>query len=438
MIDFFKQQVAKTLAKKEKFYNCVRSDEEFIVYNKNTNHYLSFNDFQLDNLTENIVMLMKNLPVKESDKRIAFVIDSFFIGNTSGIFTFVKHFAKMCQNLGYVLDLIVDQYDGIEVPRKFDTSNVSYFYTSGFHDTRNLSLMYKMTYESKVRPEIFARSFKNYLTEFKPIAVVSHSFSSTIALYKLKPLLDELGIKPLAYTHIGDIMCPNNVDLLDFGDDITLNYIRLLKHLPFSVGTQTLASQKALDKMHLKSKPLLLPEPYYEPQSFYKTPSGTRGVLIVSSNYERKRFDLMFEILSITGLPVTVVCGLAKRKKDQKSLRQMAMDAGVQGYRQINDLPNDLMVDIIKQHRVLLHMSEIEVMPYAILEASSHIPCIVNKNAPYTDGIPGSVVKIDPDDMYECVSTIMEVYGDTYEYLSFDSREYVADCEQIWSEFLGI
>lgn len=157
---------------------------------------------------------------------------------------------------------------------------------------------------------------------------------------------------------------------------------------------------------------------------------------MIGSNYKRKNFQKMFDILAITGLPCTVVCGVDIDKETGESLEEMAQKAGVQGVRIIKDLPNEYMHYIINGSKVMLHLSEIEVLPYAILESAPHIPCIINGEAPWAKDFPIPHIPVNPDDIFECVMKISEAYGDKFEYPVLDLDVYKTDCEAEWKTVL--
>lgn len=381
--------------------------------------------------------MAKLSPVKEKGMkyRVAFLMESFFIGNSSGVYTFIRHFATMCKEHDMHLDIILDQKSIREIPDDMAADHVSIFiHDNEFHNPEGY-VMFTKEFEGGVRSEVFERTFKQYLEEFTPDLVVGHSMPSTKALHNMSDLFKEKGIKRLAYTHIGDVMDPNNIDMLDFRSEVILDYLDLFQEIDFPIGTQTKSSKEAIEKVAPKGECIVLPEPYYSPNGNYRPTKSTLGVLIIASHYSRKRFDLMFEILAITGLPVTVICG--NDTLGGVTLRELAEKAGVQGYRQITNMPNKYLSGIIAQHRVMLHLSEAEVMPYAILEASEKIPCIINGNAPWAEGeLPCPVIKVDPSDVYGCVSTIIETYGDAFEYKVFDSASYTTNCDAKWKEFI--
>jgi hypothetical protein len=392
-------------------------------------------------LLEPTVTALKDLPYKESDKpRVAFMVDSLFIGNHSGIFTFLRHFQKLALESGWMLDIISDaslKHDGTEnvFPDSFDTSNVSCFVSDGVAEKDGGAIYFTPETADKEYVEFYRKNLSDYLKMAKPKLLVTHSYSTTKAVHEMYDEVKELVPNVVAYTHIGDIMDENNIESLDFGSELTLKYINLLNEIEFPVGTQTQASHVALSHFVEPESVKLLPEPYYEGQTYYATPDNTKGVLIISSFYDRKRFELMFEVLGIAGLPVTVVTGLDE--KDGVTLRELAIKNDVQGYRQLNNIPNEFLNGIIKQHRCLLHLSDIEVMPYAILEASAHIPCVVNGNAPWArEELPCPVYRVDVDNLFECVSTLVEVYGDTFEYKAFNVENYAESVLSAWSELV--
>ena len=195
------------------------------------------------------------------------------------------------------------------------------------------------------------------------------------------------GIKYCTYTHIGDIMDSDNKEMIDFQDSLVRKYIELLKETDIPLATQTPGVKQRLIDLLDRDNITVLPEPYFEPSLIYTTKQGTKGVLMIGSNYRRKNYQKMFDVLAITGLPATVVCA-QDTDIDGNKLIDMALKSGVNGFRIINNIPNEYIHTVIKSHRCLLHLSEIEVLPYAVLESLQHIPCIINGKAPWSKDFP--------------------------------------------------
>lgn len=409
------------------------TDKDYFYEAEGTNWCFGKED--MSQKLDSAVELLNAYPPKKADKRIAFLVDSYYIGEHSGIFTFIRHFNTMAEELGFHLDLISEIV--FDIPHHWDTSNVSFFFMPHFSGEWGKE-MYCAMEEQAVRSQTMQLAFEDYLNEYLPSLVVSHSYSATKVLVEKQDELDSRNIPYMAYTHIGDIMDPDNTDILDFTDEVVRDFISLLSDHDIPIGTQTASSKRALKTVLRRDGISILPEPFYTPEMTYRTVNGTKGVIIVSSNYKRKNFDKMFEALAITGLPVTVVCGSDVNPENGKTLKQMAMEAGVQQFRIMRNVPNRYITSIISSHRVMLHLSDIEVMPYALLEGSVHIPCIINGVAPWSQDIPVPHIPVDPNDLMEVVTRLNETYGDTYEYLGLDADEYGKDCLKIWKGVLNV
>lgn len=259
---------------------CTCSDDD-----NDNNRYIKFEHkgeihmipfYMLEDMASEREAILEKYPVKSGDKRIAFMVDHFFIGNTSGIFTFIKHFAQMCRDMGYNLDIITEVSAHDRLPETFDMSNVSLFFMPDYVQNLNGRMYFTPEHEDEVRAPTMQLSMEGYLQEFTPELVVAHSYSATKAMDNLQPILDGMDAKYMTYTHIGDVMDSNNVEMIDFKDDLVREYITLLESIDFPIGTQTPGVRQQLLNLLGDKEIHVLPEPFFEPQTVYRTKDGKR------------------------------------------------------------------------------------------------------------------------------------------------------------------
>lgn len=367
---------------------------------------------------------LKAHPVKKGDKRVAFLVDNYFVANSSGIFTFLVHMNTLLEKYDIRMDIISDI--GYELPEKWDTSNVSFFFMTDYLEDGKGDF-WEFDEEEQTDVHTMRSSFENYYTTYRPIVVISNS---CVSAWILENYPD---INGLHYTHHGDIMAPGKTAYLGLTEKTVRQYVEVLKKAKHPHGSQTQSSVNATQKI-LNQPVILLPEPYYKPRTIYRHNGDRHGVLMIGSNYTRKNYEQMFEIIAVTGLAAIVVTD-----KDSE-LKELARKKGVASIKIIEDIPNEYVEYFIKQARCMLHLSHTEYLPYSVLEAATDIPVIVNQNAPWCSNgdLPFNAIKVDPDDIFGSACMLQEVYGDSFNYLGYDVEEYGEEAEKLWINFLGV
>ena len=317
-------------------------------------------------------------------KRIAFVVEPWVLAKGTGVATFMAHSSLMCKLNGYYLDVITTPHttapcDGLTL---FKGDNL---------------------YGTLI----------SYLQEHKPEMIVAHTHKSTSVLNQI-----ETEIPRYAYTHIGDLLDVEN-PLGDISRADARSYLALLGEITYPIATQSISTQERLSALLPDKEVVVLPEPYYTDDCKER---GKEGLLIIGSHARRKRKDLMLRAAAETGLPVTVVASWAG--DFDKHIKK----AGIVDCTLLIGQTNDKVMELIKTHRVLLHFADLEFMPYSILEASPHLPCLVSNKAEWCKGeLPCPVTKVNTTD---AVQEIMGAYIGNY--VGFDTSAYIQEFEGKW------
>lgn len=146
-------------------------------------------------------------------------------------------------------------------------------------------------------------------------------------------------------------------------------------------------------------------------------------VIIVSGDYKRKQIPEMLRVLSKSDLRVVVF------STDRVSIPPN-LNCKVYACQ-----PREVVIAHMMKSKVLLHMSHIEIMPYAILESIQHIPCVLQYDAPYTRDFifPAHFGDINNSNLLEIVNDAIES-----KHLKFDIAKYRKETHKQWEQLWGL
>ncbi|CAL9989956.1 hypothetical protein VPHD480_0330 [Vibrio phage D480] len=146
-------------------------------------------------------------------------------------------------------------------------------------------------------------------------------------------------------------------------------------------------------------------------------------VVIVSGAYKRKQIPEMLRSLAKSGLKVHVY-----------STGTTTPPPGLD-YKVHVCQPREKVIAAMMKSKCLLHMSHIEIMPYAILEASQYIPCVVQYDAPYTRDFIFPVQFADINNS-NLANIVKEVINKPHEKLNIEM--YRAQSREQWETLWGL
>lgn len=369
---------------------------------------------------------------KYSCKRILFLIDSDFIGNSSGIYTFMKHIIRMFNKIGYVVDIISE----IPIYEKIDSDTINRDITLSFpkyDDDTYIGDMYNvnsMLIDGSIMPSFFKKEIDLYLSKHSPQLVIANSLSTTKAL--IGSAVEDISI---SYTHIGDLMDESKVSMYDFTEESVVEYLSVLNNSTIQIGTQSQGSKnrmlEVLPKRKYDSISVLF-EPYISNTEIVDYYENKKGIIIISGNYKRKAYDKMLEIAGKCKVPVTIVCGNVDH--GYFNIRELVYKNKIKEFRILNDYHNDMVPQLIKGHRMMLQLADIEVFPYSVVESIFHIPCIINGKSKWGQEFLEEAIKIDPDNYsIDCIKKVYDNF-DTYKKLNY--QEYYSDTKQSWLNYM--
>lgn len=261
---------------------------------------------------------------------------------------------------------------------------------------------------------------------------ISNSYSSTKVFEKLVKKYPNS--KYFAYTHIGDMFFPDKADSYDFNNDINIQFLNTMKSNDFiKILTQTECMNNALSRIINRDDILTIPEPLYM-DNVYDIGLKDNSILIVCSNYRRKRFDVMLKYIGMIGKPVKILC---HNKEGYYDIPKLMSDNGIKRYSVMENLSNSEISFHILSSVMMLHFSDIEVCPYSILEASSFIPVLINNNSEWSKSFENICEMVDYNNEDSVVEAIESIYNGEIG-VKFILDDYVGLFEKKWRGVLDV
>ena len=354
-------------------------------------------------------MMMQN-------KNIYILCDSTFLNNSSGINTFVVN----------LYNLLADKYNVYILTDKCFLDVNSYLkYQILYVELDNISMnneKYIDYYSRKISDYILSNInhndknifVANSLATLKTLDIISNTFINS---------------KFLLYTHIGDLLC-DDIEYYDFPKEDMDNMIKIInQNKKIVVGTQSYRLAKFLKSIF--EKVVTLYEPIIQYNTFSKITAKFNNILVICSNYRRKRLDLVIKYAGELNIPLKILC---TKRSGYYDLQQLATKHNTK-LQILENIPNkDILFHIITS-KMLIHFSEIEFFPYSILECASYIPCLINSNTIWGKLFPDFVNKVSLDDTDDNIKKrIVEIFNNGKPQL--DIKDYMNKCEEQWVNFI--
>ena len=352
---------------------------------------------------------------------VGILVDAFFLGNESGINTFVKHTCRMFRNNDVETYLLLDgtitdervekAYLDMGVKIWSDQGDLVRYHTKE-HD------------EQAVLP-----SFERLLVKFKelgPSLVLANSYVTTQAI----TAIDMGDCKKATQTHIGDVMSLDHKDKWDFST--SQDFIDLLNSDKVDLICQTDGVRtKHLEVLDKRTKAFVCHEAYFESNFTHQLRKVREGAICIAGNYKRKNIEQVIDLCAQAHIPLTILT-TCKDSPDRISLDLYAKQEGCK-FNIIEKLGNQFVTSHIKSHKIMIHMADIEVCPYSVIEALPHIPCIIKDDVPWTHNFFKQAIKIEKDDY----KAVLEVYNNSEKYDTLDLKEYQETAWKQWSTYIN-
>lgn len=369
----------------------------------------------------------------KKNKEILILCDSGFMNNSSGIYTFIKYLSKLFTDLDYSITLLSEypcdnlcnfilNLDNLNIsfPKNIVKSNYEYK-----RETYNY-----IEFQENVSIPSYKIGIKEYLENTKPIMIIANSYASTKAMIE-----SDVNCIKLSYTHIGDLLDEKNKDLYDFDDDSTKEYLNLYKNNEIFIGTQTVGTKNKLEKIINRNTGIFhLNEPFYILEEILDFYNEKQGIIIISGNYKRKNYEDMLELVSGTDIPITIICGNPIHGND--NLHELIYKKNIKKYRIIENIDNSFVHNIINQHRLMIHLSNIEIFPYSVLEGLCSVPCIINGNSVWGEYFLEDCIKLKYSNVNEHKNKLIDIYNNYEKYNTFKIGEYIKNTTSMWQNFI--
>lgn len=353
-------------------------------------------------------------------KKVYILCDSTFLNYSSGINTFVVNlFNFIHDNFTKNVYLITDKH--------FLNINIYNKLNAEYIDVDNVSMnsdKYLKNYSNAI-----IQHFKNK-NNIENSIFIANSLSTTMAIDILSNIYPKN--KYISYTHIGDLI-HNEYDSYDFPTKEKDEYLNILKkNNNIIVCTQSNNLCNFLKQTYNLKNVQVAEEISYVNNDLLKFPSlPNNDILIICSNYKRKRLDIMFDAISRTNYNVKLICkNIAGYYDIKKLINKYKIKVNI-----IQNIPNDKMIIHIKGSKLLLHISDIEFFPYSVLESSFFIPTLINSDTEWGKLFPNELTyKVNSREPEEIAKKI-EKYIKLNNLNDYDV--YYNKCIKSWKKIIG-
>lgn len=386
----------------------------------------------------------------KKEKEVVLFVDSHFLNNSSGINTFIKNliFAidkiNSIQNIyKYNINLLSDDREKLVWFKNMIKE--CHLETDVIYHDIDCKTIYKDDPINVLKVEKHLEySFYKFMPKIcdttKRYIFIANSYNTTKILYEnLYSIFDSMCYPELySYTHIGDIFDMDKKIVHDYNEDEVVKYIDLFsneevkKHI--KILTQTNCMKDQLIKITNNTNIEVVPEPLFIDMSqLIIEDFKTDDVLIIAGNYKRKRYDKMIKLLKLVDKPFKILVGKKKLSYDLDEL--ILQNEITQPYEILEDLDNELIINHIMMSKMLLHIADIEVCPYSVLESASFIPVIVDNNNIWSQSLKDIVYLINTEDEELFKHTINEIYNNKLN-TKFNLNDYQNEFINKWISIL--
>ncbi|CAL9988720.1 hypothetical protein VPHD479_0303 [Vibrio phage D479] len=332
-------------------------------------------------------------------KKIRYVVSDFVLGLGGGIYTFIQDHIRLMNSLGCDTKLIILGKEDSE-HRKHWNFDCEYVMTG---------LSYKRYDANKL---VVAHLPKDAI-------IYCHSFEALRGCV-------EAGRECYNQHHYGDIIVPQEfVRYMDIHHLYSLDQWRqmmglshLVTNIAQSEGIKFWGDNICGGKHIVAYEPFELVMPTAEEIEA----AEESDVIIISGFYKRKQIPEMLEALRYSGLKVVVF-----------STERVIPPRGLNCKSYITRPRSEVIAHIMKS-KCLFHMSYIEIMPYALLEATPYIPAVVS-DVPYTRDFITPIIKADINDL-----NLEQIVKDAIasEHTPFDIEKYKVESKQHWKDLWNL
>lgn len=247
--------------------------------------------------------------------------------------------------------------------------------------------------------------------------IISNDYAS------LKWIKDVLHIAKSCYyyTHIGD-MFHDKLDFYDFEYAETMEAIDIIKNNKINILCQTYQIKEYLQTVFNNTAICVAGEPLIEMNDDIFVSKFENTALCIMSNLKRKRIDDVIRICKYLNYSLILI---TSSNSGYYNINKIAKDASVD-VKIFTNVDNSYMPLYYSMSTFLIHFSEIEVLPYSVMEALKYIPVFINNDAYWTNFISDEYVhKIDKNDFKYILENVDK-------FKNFDYNKYMEETKKQW------
>lgn len=342
------------------------------------------------------------------DKKVLFLIDYIYMKNKNGVYTFMKHFIKLMNDIGITVDVASTNY----------FNNILDLHGLNFKQHYVLEKEYFCDNTIANWTDVISKYTESYQVDL----IVTNSFMTASAIEKLG-----LEDNSIIYTHLSEVLDEKNYS----HHPESKQYRRFMSNTNMKIVTQS--KELAIEFGKILNKEVMCA---YEPIYYTDTINifKKNGIIVIGTNDKRKNYETMLRYIGLLDIPVTMICNNA----NITNLHSIVSKYNISQYRIIESIHNDMIGNMISQHKLMLHFAELEVCPYVLLEGMKHIPCIINGNSKWGRSFFSPAIKIDISNEEASLELINNIYNNYEEYELFDNVSYMDICKKQWINILNI
>lgn len=229
------------------------------------------------------------------------------------------------------------------------------------------------------------------------------------------------------YTHIGD-MFHDKLDFYDFEYAETIEAIDTIKNNKINILCQTYQIKEYLQTVFNNTDIYVAGEPLIEMNDDIFVSKFENTALCIMSNLKRKRIDDVIRICKSLNYSLILITSSNNGYYD---INKIAKDASVD-VKIFTNVDNSYMPLYYSMSTFLIHFSEIEVLPYSVMEALKYIPVFINNDAYWNNFISDEYVhKIDKNDFKYILDNVDK-------FKNFDYNKYMEETKKQWSYIINM
>lgn len=364
------------------------------------------------------------------NKRIGFLISSQHLIPHGGIGQFAKGFAEMCQRLGYMVDIIMDQSPTKNslVTHLESLPNVSFVHEPG--EWQGLRHQKIHAFSESINYERVMKFRDSLMRAMQTRLYDTFIINTPEALFSTYALGIQEHVQTVFYTHNENLVFPNNAFKGVFNDIYDPMILNMCKVPGLYIGTQTQLNATEMYTAH-KILASFLPMPIPE-RSLLESSSRVEksGVLFIGRWEDRKNPKEFIKLIADTKLPAKVMTNSNGASKFKAALDDIGATYEIR-----ESIVGQEKVDFVKSAKVFFMPSKSESYGFALMEAIGHTNAVVLSDYEWHKNFDGRHINVCSKK--QAADTVLRLYNED---ISDAKLEYIksvdADCDARWQTFI--